>query len=167
MGGPLLAIIFSGLIILILFIIGQLFYNKRPKVSFIIWGLTVLLLFYFIFSFNADNSRFGDREKNDYVGTYKIDIYNSSYDSIDLSLYNTLQLVVKDNKTFKFSYKTPFFKDTMGYWQHIDDGDISWTEISVGDKNLTQANVETDKWIFSGQELTNGNNKNLIVFVKQ
>jgi hypothetical protein len=167
MGGPLFGIIFSGLIILILLIIGQLFYNKRPKVSYSIWGLTVLLLFYSIYSFSTASSRFGDRTKNEYVGIYKIDIHNSSYDSIDLSMYNTLQLIVKDNKTFEFSYKTPFFTDTNGYWQHMDDGDISWTEISVGDKKLMQANVETNKWIFSGQELANGNNKNSIVFVRQ
>ena len=167
MGGPLFAVIFAGLIILILLIVGQLFYNKFPRVSLTIWGLTVLLLVYFIYSFNTANSRFGDQVKNEFVGTFKIDIYQSNYDSRDLKSYNDLLLIVKGDKTFTFSYKTPFFKDTIGYWQHMDDGDISWTEISVGDKNLMQANIETDKWIFSGNELTSDKNNNAIVFVRQ
>jgi hypothetical protein len=49
----------------------------------------------------------------------------------------------------------------------MDDGDISWTEISVGDKNLMQANIEADKWVFSSIELISENNKNVIVFVRQ
>jgi hypothetical protein len=167
MGGSLFAIIFSGLIILTLLIIGQLFYDKHPKVSFRIWGFTVLLLFYFIYNFSTANSRHGDRAIYLYVGIYKIDISNSTYDNIDLSLYNTLQLVVRADKTFEFSYKTPFFTNTRGHCQPMFDGDISWAEISVGDKNLRQAGVEPDKWIFSGQELANRNNKNSIVFVKQ
>lgn len=167
MGGPLFAVIFAGFIILILLIVGQLFYKKFPKVSFTIWGLTVLLVFYFIYSFNTANPHFGDQVKNEYVGTYKIDIYQSTYDSLDLLKFNDLLLIVNGDKSFKFSYKTPFFNDTMGHWQHMDDGDISWTEISVGDKNLMQANVETNNWVFSGRELANGKNTNSIVFVRQ
>lgn len=166
MGGPLFTVIFAGLIISILLIVGQLFYKRFPKVCFTIWGLTALLLFYFIYGFNTANSRFGDQAIDKFTGTYKIDIYQSSYDSLDLSNYNDLQLIVLSDKKFKFSYKTPFFKDTIGYWQHMDDGDISWTEISMGDKNLMQANVEIDKWVFSGSELTNGNNNNSIVFIR-
>ena len=167
MGGPLFAVIFAGLIILVLLFVGQLFYNKFPKVSFSIWGLTVLLLFYFIYSFNTSNTHFGDKSLTNYVGTYKIDINNSSYDSIDLKQYTDLQLIVKADKTFKFSYKTPLFKDTIGYWQHMDDGDISWTELSVGQGELMQANVETDKWTFSGMELANNNNSNSIIFTRK
>jgi hypothetical protein len=167
MGGPLFALIFAGLIILILLIVGQLFYNKFPRVSLTIWGLTVLLLAYFIYSFNTANSSFGDKVKNEFVGTFKIDIYQSNFDSTDLKNYSDLLLNVKGDKTFTFSYKTPFFKDTIGYWQHMDDGDISWTEISVGDKNLMQANIEADKWVFSSIELISENNKNVIVFVRQ
>ena len=167
MVGPLFAVIFAGVIILILLIVGQLFYKKSPRISLTIWGLTILLLAYFIYSFNTANSRFGDKSKNEFVGTFKIDINQSNFDSIDLKQYNDLLLFVKSDKTFTFSYKTPFFKDTMGYWQHMDDGDISWTEISVGDKNLMQANIETDKWLFSGNELTNEKNNNTIVFVRQ
>ncbi|CAN5407620.1 hypothetical protein BH10BAC2_BH10BAC2_43760 [soil metagenome] len=167
MGGPLFAVIFAGFIILVLLIVGQLFYNKFPKVCFTIWGLTVLLLFYFIYSFNTANTRFGDKALADYVGTYKIDIYNSSYDSVDLKEYTDLQLIVNANKTFKFSYKTPFFKDTIGHWQHMDDGDISWTELSIGKGSLMQANVETDKWTFTGIELTNTNNSNSIIFTRK
>ena len=87
------------------------------------------------------NTRFGDKTISDYVGTYKIDIYNSSYDSVDLTQYKDLKLFVKANKTFKFSIKTPLFTDTVGHWQHMDDGDISWTEISVGDGDFTAERI--------------------------
>jgi len=167
MGGSLFAVIFAGLTIFILLIIGQLFYKKFPKISLTIFGLTVLLLIYFIYSFNTMNTRFGDKTISDYVGTYKIDIYNSSYDSVDLTQYKDLKLFVKANKTFKFSIKTPLFTDTVGHWQHMDDGDISWTEISVGDGDLIQANMGTDKWIFSGIELANNKNSNTITFLKE
>ena len=167
MGGPLFAVIFSGVIILSLLIVGQLFYNKSPKLGLAIWGLTVLLLFYFIFSFNTANSRRGDQSSNEYVGTYKIDINQSAYDSVELSNYKDLLLIVHGDNSFTFSYKPPFFGDTTGNWQHMDDGDISWTEISVGGENLTEASVETDKWVFSGSELTNGKNNNSIAFVRQ
>jgi hypothetical protein len=167
MGGPLFAVIFAGGIIFFLLVVGQLFYNKSPKLGLAIWGLTVLLLFYCIYSFNTAHSRRGDQAMNEYVGTYKIDIYQSAYDSVGLSNYKDLLLVVHGDNTFSFSNNTPFFRDTTGHWQHMDDGDISWTEISVGGKNLSEARVETDKWVFSGSELTNGNNNNSIVFVRQ
>ena len=167
MSGLLVAVIFVGLIILILLFVGQAFYNKFPKVSYTIWGLTVLFLLYFVYSFNTANTRLGDKSINDYIGTYKIDTNSSSYDNIDLTNYYNLTLTVKTDKTFEFSYKTPFFKDTIGHWQHMDDGDISWTEISIGDRNLMQANIDTNKWTFSGHALPNGSSRDKLIFVRR
>ena len=169
MWGLLGALIVAGLIIIILLIVGQLLYKKNPKLTYILWGSAVLLLAYFIYSFNTTNTRLGNLDKEKYVGTYKIDFYNSSYDSVDLSNYKDLFLAVKIDNTFEFSEKVPFFTDKTGHWQHMDNGDISWTEISVGDKykNLMEANVDTEKWIFSGRELSNGNGKNKIMFIRQ
>ena len=167
MGGTLSSVVLAGLVILILLIAGQLFYNKFLRVSLTIWGFTVLLLAYFIYSFSTANSRFGDQVINEFVGTFKIDINQSNYEGVDLKIYNELLLNVKGDNTFTFSHKTPFFRDTIGYWQHMDDGDISWTEISVGDKNLLQANIENNKWVFSSNELISEKNNNIIVFVRQ
>ena len=49
----------------------------------------------------------------------------------------------------------------------MDDGDISWTEISIGDKNLMQANIDTNKWTFSGHELGNGSSRDKLIFVRR
>ena len=167
MWGILGALIIAVLTIIALLIVGQLLYRKSSKLAYTIWALTLVLFIYLIYSFNTANTRMGDLSKNEYIGTYKIAYASSSYDSIDLNNYKDLLLIVKADNTFEFSRQVPFFSACKGYWQHMDDGDISWTEISVGDKNLMQANVEVDKWIFSGHALTNGKNKNLIIFVRQ
>lgn len=166
MAGPLFAIIFAGLIIIVLLLIGEAFYKRFPKVCFTIWGFTVLLLFYFIYSFNTSNTRLGDKEINNYVGTYKIDVNNSLYDSTELQQYYDLQLIVKADKTFTFSYEAPFFEDTVGHWQPMSDGDISWTEISLGNGDFIQSQVEPDKWNFSGTLLTNSKYSNSIIFAR-
>lgn len=166
MGGPLFAILLHGLIILVLLVIGQLFYRRFPKVSYTIWGVTLALLVIVAYLSNTSTSRFGDRTLTQYTGTYTIDIAKSSYENIDLTEYKDLKLIVYENKTFRFSYKTPFFQYTTGYWQHMDDGDISWTEISVGAKNLRQANVGIDQWTFSGLDLANRRISNSIIFTR-
>jgi len=167
MFGPLILILFCGVVILTLLLAGQYLYKKSPKSALTVWLLSVLLGILFIYEYNTKNSRLGDSEIDNYVGIYKIDIYNSTYDSLDLQNYYDLILKVYKNKKFQFSYKTPFFKDTFGFWQPMSDGDISWVEISVGDKNLSETNIETKKWKFSGRDLTNGKNNNNIVFVRE
>jgi hypothetical protein len=122
MGGPLFALIFAGLIILILLIVGQLFYNKFPRVSLTIWGLTVLLLAYFIYSFNTANSSFGDKVKNEFVGTFKIDIYQSNFDSTDLKNYSDLLLNVKGT----FLQRHNRLLATYGRWRYFVDRNICW-----------------------------------------
>lgn len=167
MFGPLFGILFCTIIILTLLVVGQFLYNKFPKTAISIWIFSALLVVFFVYEYNTKNSRLGDAEIENYVGVYNIDIYNSNYDSIDLNQYYDLNLIVDKNKKFHFSYQTPLFKDTFGFWQPMSDGDISWTEISVGDENLVETQVEPKKWEFSGRELKNGKNNNKIIFVRQ
>ena len=167
MWGILGALIFSGLVFTILLIIGQLFYNKYPKTAYCIWGFTFLLLAYFIYSFNTKNESSGDKDLKKYVGNYELDIHNSNYDSINVKDYYDLVLIVRNDKTFKFSRETPFFDENFGHWQHMDDGDINWTEISIGNNKLSEAQIEIDKWEFAGNNLKNNKNGNLIIFKRR
>ena len=159
---------FAGIVTLILLIAGQLLYKKFSKVAYGLWVCAGIFLIYFVWSLNSANHINGDRGKLDYVGTYKLDYKNSFYDNIDLSEYKDLLLVVNPNKTFEFTRKTPFFTNQEGKWQHIDDGDISWTEISVGGEDFAQANIGKEKWVFSGNQIAKAdNNRNAIIFIKQ
>ena len=161
------ALIFSGLVIIFLLVVGQILYRKYPKTAYWIWGLTILISAYLLYSFNTKNISSGDKDLEKYVGNYEIDLYNSNYDGVNLQDYYDLLLTVNKNKTFKFSKETPFFDTSFGHWQHIDDGDINWTEISIGNNKLAEAEVETDKWRFNANNLKSSKSGNFIIFKRK
>ena len=167
MWGLLGAIITVGVFVIMFLVVGQLLHKKYSKIAYSFWGLALLLLISFIYTQNTRNTSLGDKDLDKYIGTYKINIQSSNYDFINLTEYNDLELNVNADHTFNFSRETPFFDNTSGKWRHMDDGDISWTEITVGNGELNQADVETDKWIFKGRELKNRNFQNQIVFIRQ
>ncbi len=167
MWGLLGALLVTGIIIISLLTFGQILYKKYPKVAYVIWGIALLFLISLIYTQNTKNTSLGDKNMEQFVGTYKIDVFNSFYDSVDLSKYCDLLLIVNNDHTFHFSKASPFFDDVTGNWQHMDDGDISWTEISIGKQDISQAEVEPDKWLFTGRQLANGTDKNKILFLRQ
>ncbi len=163
--GSLIVFAFIVFVAIVFLFIGQALYENYPKTASVIWGLTFLLSGYFIYNISTRNTRLGDRYSKDYLGNYKIDIYNSNYDSVNLRNYQDLILTVHKDHTFEFSKETPFFDSTIGHWQHIEGGDISWTEISIGSQeNAFQEKIGSDQWTFSGHRLKNGKNGNYIVF---
>lgn len=158
---------FAGIVTITLLVAGQLLFKKFTKVAYSLWICAGIFIIYFVWSLDSANRVNGDWDKLNYVGRYKLDYKNSFYDSIDLSEYKDLLLIVNSNKTFEFTRKTPFFTNQKGEWQQMDDGDISWTEISVGGEHFTQANIDKEKWVFSGNQIAKANNKNAIIFIKQ
>ncbi len=133
MFGLVLLLLFDIFILIIFVVIGRLFYKTKPKTAYFIWCFTLYLLIRSIHYGNNRTEIGGDQYLDKFIGTFKIDISNSKYESLNIKDYNSLYLTVKKDHSFEFSKETPFFNSKTGHWQHMDDGDISWTEVSVGE----------------------------------
>jgi hypothetical protein len=75
-------------------------------------------------------------------------------------------MFVKDDHTFNFSDKVPFFQSRKGEWFYWIDGDMEVLEYTFDEKkkqgvNITNQNV----WIFEGQTSKNGSSKSKLVFI--
>jgi hypothetical protein len=94
--------------------------------------MNILIRLFFLwmfFLFSCDS----DLDKQDYIGTYRIDIQSKYLGKIDTSfLYQDLHLKIMSNDSFYFSQDVPFFFSQKGKWElrYIDG--IPWAYLQYG-----------------------------------
>ena len=108
------------------------------------------------------------------VGTYQIDIANSSISDYikDSLLIKSLTLKLNEDMTFVFSKNVPFIYDSCGTWEFIEDGIYSANRLNYKNSNgfsnqISECCYGTDK-IQMKLPISKNNNKqvDLLVFKK-
>src|SRR4051794_6992480 len=111
------------LVVIVLLLLGQLFYRRKRKAAYGIWIFTVILNLTVVIDSKIKPSYIRKTETS-IVGKYSIDVYHSIYDSLPIQEnYRNVVLVVSPNNSMFLNMRTPFFVDTLGEWNLYGDGD--------------------------------------------
>lgn len=91
----------------------QFYYEK--KISFTAF---IILILAFVFLIDKSEKEY---ERNECIGTYKIDIENSDFNKnfTDSNKFSNLKLSINEDNSFSFSENVPFIYGKKGTWTTI------------------------------------------------
>lgn len=156
-------------IVAILFFAIPFFLSPKFRViKFFCWIIFALLS---IFLFLMITARYDEKQHEKYLfGKYKIDIKNSIYHAINMSVYKSLTLTINNNYTFKFNdRKIPFLVSDSGNWLYWIDGDAEYIKFkfSKADTAYVTGKSNDDSFILNSNILKKGLNGDKISFQKE
>ena len=162
-----LAQLLTIILIVFTFIIGLFFIRKLKVFRYIFHGISAILLIGLIINPYMKSESEKEIEK-EIVGIYHLDLENSNYsDKIELEKYLNVNLIVKEDNTFKTSSNLPILESQSGTWEVKDNGDFTELKIKFdGSKTENDILENFTEWTFENLELKNKLENQKITFKK-
>lgn len=118
-----------------LFVFSFFIRNKVIKKILLFFTGVIFILCVSIF---LSHENFLNRTEESLVGTYIIDVRTSDLNGYSSEYFSDLELLIKDDKSFRFSKDVPFLKKESGKWSYYDDGDIWYLELTFSEVGSIQ-----------------------------